>query len=290
MPIDPGTATLGGAGISAAGSLIGGAIGSSSNKKVAKQQWRRTKKLAQNQIQWRVKDAQQAGIHPLAALGMSPIGNAAMPTGSVMGDAIQNAAGSIGQGVSDYGRQQASAPVAAAALAESQARTAASLAQADRDTAEADYTRSQQLWSTLGRFKSPGRPGTNEFGQTYKLPGPGPHTIPKYLDPATRPISQAHAQMLEDTTPGAVKSGKVTIHGANGLEWPVDPSWTPGGIIEELLGEWGSVISLLNVLNSAPDATENKKYLRKGDYWWQDKKGYDAYRDFTRKSYERMQK
>ena len=35
--------------------------------------WRRQKNLGKNQLQWRVNDAKRAGIHPLAALGMSPM-------------------------------------------------------------------------------------------------------------------------------------------------------------------------------------------------------------------------
>lgn len=38
--------------------------------------------FAQNQIQWRVKDAQKAGIHPLAALGANPITPSATTIGT----------------------------------------------------------------------------------------------------------------------------------------------------------------------------------------------------------------
>lgn len=67
---------LGAGAISAGGSLLGSAINHVLGSKSAKQDWQRNydaqKEFAQNSIQWRVQDAQKAGIHPLYAMGNSP--------------------------------------------------------------------------------------------------------------------------------------------------------------------------------------------------------------------------
>lgn len=56
--------------------LVLGRIGSDEDKKrdeaLLREQTDRQDQYAQNSVQWRVKDARKAGIHPLAALGMSP--------------------------------------------------------------------------------------------------------------------------------------------------------------------------------------------------------------------------
>lgn len=55
--------------ISAGASLLGGLFNNSARADDRAMQ----KEAAQNQVQWRVADAAKAGIHPLAALGMSPV-------------------------------------------------------------------------------------------------------------------------------------------------------------------------------------------------------------------------
>lgn len=56
-----------------AGAAIGGSIGSSiEENKNRKREEKRQREFAQNSVTWRVADAKRAGIHPLAALGMSP--------------------------------------------------------------------------------------------------------------------------------------------------------------------------------------------------------------------------
>lgn len=51
------------------GDLIGGYMGGQAAKSAARQNYRAQKEFAQNGIQWKVADAQKAGIHPLYALG-----------------------------------------------------------------------------------------------------------------------------------------------------------------------------------------------------------------------------
>ena len=58
--------------ISAAGNLIGGIIGNSASDDAsdfAAKQFRFQNLAAKKSIQWRVKDAREAGIHPIYALG-----------------------------------------------------------------------------------------------------------------------------------------------------------------------------------------------------------------------------
>lgn len=55
--------------LGAAGSLIGGLFGQNKADKAAKRQEELQREFAQNAIQWKVKDATAAGIHPLYALG-----------------------------------------------------------------------------------------------------------------------------------------------------------------------------------------------------------------------------
>lgn len=59
--------------ISAGAGLIGGLLGNKANAKANDQNAALQKEAAQNQVQWRVADANKAGVSPLVALGMSPI-------------------------------------------------------------------------------------------------------------------------------------------------------------------------------------------------------------------------
>jgi len=81
--------------LAAAGAQIaGGLISNAANKKAAKQQYRQQKEFAQSGIQWRVKDAEKAGIHPLYALGAQTHSYAPQSVGgqdfSFLADAGQN--------------------------------------------------------------------------------------------------------------------------------------------------------------------------------------------------------
>ena len=84
--------------ISAGSSLLSGLLGSRATKEANKDNAALQKEAAQNQVQWRVADANKAGVSPLAALGMTPI---SMSPSYVGNDSMASAVGNMGQ---DIGR------------------------------------------------------------------------------------------------------------------------------------------------------------------------------------------
>lgn len=62
-----------GAGIGAVGSLLGGLFGNKAKEDAAEKNAKLQKEFAQSGIQWKVKDAEKAGVHPLAALGAQTV-------------------------------------------------------------------------------------------------------------------------------------------------------------------------------------------------------------------------
>lgn len=88
--------------ISAGATLIGGLLGKSSADKANKSNIQQQREFAQNSVQWRVADAQKAGVSPLVALGMSPmsfspstVGDTSLPSAlSGMGQDIGRAVSS----------------------------------------------------------------------------------------------------------------------------------------------------------------------------------------------------
>ena len=105
-------AILGSAGISAGSNLLGGVLNNVIGSKQSEKDWQRNfnaqKEFAQNSIQWRVQDAQKAGIHPLYAMGQSPgyTPSSSFSTGS-MGDAIAQAGNAFGQAMGQLGMMNA---------------------------------------------------------------------------------------------------------------------------------------------------------------------------------------
>lgn len=79
--------------IGAAGGIASSLFGSSSQKKankqalqLAREQLAYQKELAHNQVQWRVEDTKKAGLHPLAALGVSPMSYSPVSSSAVGAD------------------------------------------------------------------------------------------------------------------------------------------------------------------------------------------------------------
>lgn len=90
--------------ISAGASLLGGLFGSKSQSKANEANIRLQKDLARKGIQWRVEDANKAGIHPLYALGTPTATPGPLAVGDTsLGQGIANAGQDIGRAVSAYG-------------------------------------------------------------------------------------------------------------------------------------------------------------------------------------------
>ena len=99
-------------GIAAGGNIIGGVINHVLGSKAEKEMWERNynaqKEFAQNSIQWRVQDAQKAGIHPLYAMGNSPgyTPSSSMDTGA-LGQGVANAGNAFAQTMGQLQMQNA---------------------------------------------------------------------------------------------------------------------------------------------------------------------------------------
>lgn len=113
-------AGLGGAAISAGGSLLGGFL----DNRASKKQLKMAHAFEAQRIRMMANDAKLAGIHPLAALGVAanyqnPV---SMVSSGGFGNAVGTAGQHIGQALTDYAQgQKADAKAnAAAALAEKQ--------------------------------------------------------------------------------------------------------------------------------------------------------------------------
>lgn len=134
---------------SAIGSIAGGLLGRKSaqeanemNAALTREQIAYQKELNKNQIQWRVEDAKKAGLHPLAALGVSsysytPVqSNISGQDYSWLGDA----AGGIGDSLSKMGQN---ANAAAQREKDAKARAQAEALAADTAQLQLDLLRSQ---------------------------------------------------------------------------------------------------------------------------------------------------
>lgn len=108
--MEPATALLIGGGINAASSLTGGIINNMFSK--PDDTWQRNydaqKEFAQNSIQWRVQDAQKAGVHPLYAFGQMPgyTPSSSFETNS-MGESIAQAGNAMGRTMGQIGLMNA---------------------------------------------------------------------------------------------------------------------------------------------------------------------------------------
>lgn len=80
--------------LGAGASILGGIMGNKANAKAAEQQYQHQKEFAQSGIQWKVKDAEAAGIHPLYALGANTVSYSPQSVGgpdfSFLGQTGQN--------------------------------------------------------------------------------------------------------------------------------------------------------------------------------------------------------
>lgn len=133
--------------------FVGGILGGNREKKARDQEAARQLAFAQNSIQWKVKDAEAAGIHPLAALGAQTASYTPQPVGE----------DSIGRGLSEMGQSLGRAGEAnrtAGERSDTQARlTALSLerAQLENDKLRAEIAVIQQPANPPPRPSHPDR-------------------------------------------------------------------------------------------------------------------------------------
>lgn len=83
--------------IGAGASLLGGILGRSAQKTAQQREYERQKEFAQTGIQWKVRDAKAAGIHPIYALGAPTTSYAPQ---SIGGDPLQRGLEGMGQDIS----------------------------------------------------------------------------------------------------------------------------------------------------------------------------------------------
>lgn len=105
--MEPASALLIGGGINAASSIAGGLINRMFDD--SDKQWERNynaqKEFAQNSIQWRVQDAQKAGVHPLYAIGgqMPGYTPSSSFSSNSMGESIAQAGNAFGHAMGQIG-------------------------------------------------------------------------------------------------------------------------------------------------------------------------------------------
>lgn len=163
--------------IGAGTQILGGLLGSNSQKDAEKaaarqrqKEYQQQKEFAQSGIQWRVKDAKKAGIHPLYAIGANTTSYSPQSIGtgpgtdfSFLGDAGQN----IGRAI-DSTRSNA-AKADALALTASQIQLEG--LRLDNDLKRAQLASSMSLINQTGI--SPGLPTASTAASPYGMPGQG---------------------------------------------------------------------------------------------------------------------
>lgn len=85
----------------AAGNILGGIFGKSAQD----EQMAAQREFAQNSIQWRVKDARKAGIHPLFALGANTHSFSPIGVGGGLAEGVAAAGQDIGRALESVGTQ-----------------------------------------------------------------------------------------------------------------------------------------------------------------------------------------
>lgn len=141
--------------IPAAASLIGGFMNRESTKDanqanlanqnaINAQNIALQKEFAQNGIKWKVEDAKNAGLHPLAALGAQTTSFSPISVGA----SFQSDTGA-GQGFSDMGQNIGRALNATRTQAEREANTAATLASQAERQAAADHMAMEKHWMAM---------------------------------------------------------------------------------------------------------------------------------------------
>lgn len=163
--------------IGAAAAIGGGILQNRANKKAnqaaeaaAQRQYEQQKEFAQSGIQWKVQDAEKAGIHPLFALGANTVSYSPQSVGST-----PNSFDFVGQAGQNIGRAiDSTRSTPAQALALEGTRIQIEGLQLDNELKRA------QLASSIATARQTSVPGIPDLFQRAAIPGQGDST--QYLD------------------------------------------------------------------------------------------------------------
>lgn len=204
--------------ISAGANLFGGIFGSNKAAEQAELNRQMQLQFAQNAIQWKVADAQKAGVHPLFALGAStssytPVSNNA---GEILGDSI----GKMGQ---DVGRAFA----AGGTKAERQLQLAGAQIDIEGKQLDNDIKR-MELASKAARLNQPATgPGVPEAGVPF---------MPEAWGQGAKPFA-AYPGLTEFD-----KNDKPELT-ASGFTYSKNPTWSNQQDFEDRYGDSADLLA-----------------------------------------------
>lgn len=226
--------------IGAAGSLAGGLLGNKSAEKQRQKEYEQQKEFAQSGIQWKVADAEKAGIHPLYALGANTVSYSPQSIGgsdfSFLGNAGQNIGRAIDSTRSSSQKGNALATTAAAIQLEG--------LKLDNEIKKAELASAIALANPFGR-SNPGLPTTST---SHFIDGQG--NTPQ-----------------ADATPPLMHAARQPQYTTNLRMWGKDiqpsPYWSDGQTFQDRYGEPGEWLA------AAPIAVSDFLWnTRKGRYSW----------------------
>lgn len=203
-----------GALIGAGASLIGGLMGKSSAEKANAQQMAIAnknialqKEFAQSGIQWKVKDAQKAGVHPLYALGAQTASFSPVSVGSTVDNSMGSALASAGQ---DIGRA-----VQSTQNTLTQHQLTYNALQLENMRLQNEALQTQITGSKLATLKQAGStPGIPSAEERFLIPGQnssGPVSVKPFELTATNPGSpHMEPAAISDVGLGLTASGGYT--------------------------------------------------------------------------------
>lgn len=232
--------------IGAASSALGGLLGNKSAKEAnqaaernAQKQYEQQKEFAQSGIQWKVADAEKAGIHPLYAMGANTVSYAPQSIGSTPSnfDFVGQAGQNIGRAI-DATRSN---PAKQNALALTASKIQLEGLQLDNEIKKAQLASTIATANPFGRA-TPGLPGT---GTTSFMDGQGntPQSdpIPPLMHSARQPQYTTNVRVA-------------------GRDIQPSPHWSDGQTFQDRYGEPGEWAAAVPIAVS--DYLWNTRHLR----------------------------
>lgn len=219
-----------GAALGAGATIIGGLLDSNSTNKANQQNIAMQKQFAQNGIQWKVKDAIEAGIHPLYAMGAQT--TSFQPTSVGGGDfGIAEAGQNIGRAI-DATRSTPASDLAMKA-------TAAQIQGLNLD----NELKAVQLASAIRLANQTGpHPALPSSNDVYPLPGQGDSGVISSVPPGHDPRAPQY------TTPNLALEGHT---------WLRRPGTSDAQTWEDVYGDEAILPAIVNNYNSYMDMLLN---------------------------------